>query len=65
MTVQREFKVRNEHISVARETLIFDFFFIFIFFCEIVPKYFLKLTNLICLVLDDVSFYKNDFWWEG
>ena len=49
MSFHREVNVRHKRISVARKTL------------RNCAKRFLKITNLICLVLDGVTFYKKCF----
>ena len=60
MTMHREVNVCYKGISVAIKTLIFAYFSAKL--CQTL----FKLKNLICLVLDSVSFYKKMFFWlEG
>ena len=53
MNLRREVNLRHKCMSVARKTLIFGYIVL-----RNCGKRFMKLTNLICLVLDGVSFYK-------
>ena len=53
MTVHKEVNVCHKRINVARKTLILHIFL------QNCAKRFLKLTNLIYLVLDGVNFYKK------
>ena len=55
MNVHREVNVRHKRTSVPRNHWVLH---IFLRNCA---KRFMKLTNLICLVLDGVSFYKKCF----
>ena len=55
MTVHREANVHHKHIIMARKTLIFTYFS-----AKLCQKLF-EIYNLICLVLDGISFYEKCF----
>ena len=55
MTVHKQINIYHKHVSVAKKDTDFR-----LIFYEIVPNI-VKLTDLICLVLNSLSFYKIFF----